>query len=117
DVEDLAAGVLEHLAHGALAEVQAVVGAGIDFDEALEPVHAAKHAVHPAETLVARHAGVVRVARHAYFVLFRNGDHALEKVSDARPGLLLAHRTRLGEGRVLRGLAVDERAVARPAAA
>jgi|SRR5579862_5923029 len=64
-VEDFAAGFLQHFAHRALAEVQAVIRAGMHGDEALEAVHAAQHAIDTAKTLNARHGRIVES-----FVLF-----------------------------------------------
>src|SRR5262249_33289064 len=50
-VEDLGAGVLQHLRDCSLAEIQSVVWTGFDFDEALQSVHTAEHAVYATKAL------------------------------------------------------------------
>src|SRR5262249_8782956 len=116
-VVDLLAGFFEHLGNGALAEIQTVIFAGDDVEELLEAIRAAQNAVNASEAFVARHAGVVRMARHADLVFLSYRDYAFQEIGDALPGYLFGHWSGLGERRVLLGFRIDERAVARAAAA
>src|SRR5579862_6069111 len=102
-VEDLAAGLLQHFAHRALAEVQAVIRAGMHGDEALEAVHTAQHAIHAAKSLNTRHGRIVRMAGDANFGFLGHRHHAIKKILDALPKHIGIERAGLGERRLLLG--------------
>src|SRR5439155_10854416 len=115
-LEDLPAGVVQHLGDRALAEVQAVVGARVDVDEALQALDAPENRVDSPVTPVVRHAGVVRVAGQAHLALFRHRYYPVEEVRDPLPVGVRRYRSRLREWRLLARLLVLERAVAGAAA-
>src|ERR1700682_4302289 len=72
--------------------------------------------MHAAKSLVARHSGVVRMARHLHLMFFRHGHYALQEIRDPFPHGVLAHGSGLGQRRILLRLIVDEGAVARSTA-
>ena len=82
----------------------------------LKPLDGAEHAVDAAVGLSARQGGVVRVAAEPHFALFRDGDHALEKVRYPVPHLLIVGG-RAVQGRRALELGVVEAAVAGAATA
>src|SRR5206468_2730062 len=85
DVVDLLSRLLEHLADGALAEVQPVIPARRNGDEALQAFNAAQYGLDASKTLATRHARILRVARHPDLVFLGHRNHALEEVRDALP--------------------------------
>src|SRR5215510_4632953 len=84
-VENLFAGLLQHLCNGSLAKVQAVIWTVLDRNKLLQSGHCSKHSLNTSETLARGHAWILRMARDPYFVLFGHRDHALEKIRDAFP--------------------------------
>src|SRR5580700_5444670 len=85
DVEDFTARIFEHFRHCSLAEIQAVVRAGIDLNESFQTIHAAEHPVNAAEAIARWHSGVMGMARDSYFVFFRNRYHVVQKIRNALP--------------------------------
>src|SRR5260370_840141 len=71
---------VEHLGDRPLAEVEAVVRAGGDLDEPLEPLDAPQHTVHAAEWFPLRHPRIVGMAAEPDLAGFRDRYHAFEKV-------------------------------------
>src|SRR5207253_8588666 len=61
DVVDLLSGLLQHLADGALTEIQSVVRALGDADEALEAVDRSEHGLDALIAAAARHARTLRM--------------------------------------------------------
>src|ERR1700761_2291542 len=96
-VENLDARVVQHLAHRALAEVEAVIWILFDGDESLQPLHGAQN---PLYALIAGrgNTGVVRVQGHADFVLAGYRDDAVEEVRDAFPRSVGADMTGTSQG-------------------
>src|SRR5262249_2451183 len=61
DIEDLFAGIFEHLRDRTLTEIQPVIFARNDLDESLQPGDIAEHGVNAAIAFIQRHSGIVRV--------------------------------------------------------
>src|ERR1043166_5550349 len=85
DVEDLLARLLELLGHGALTEVEAVVGALLDRDEFLQAIRRTEHRIDAAPAAAFRDAGILRMAPHLHLILLGHRDDLLEEVGDALP--------------------------------
>ena len=92
-------GIVKHFRDCALAKVQTMIGALLDGDESLQPIHGAQHAD---QSLVAfgRHARIVGMARHPNLVLIGNGNHSLEEIGDSLPEHGGVHAPGLGERRI-----------------
>src|SRR5689334_21033323 len=106
----------QHLGYGPLTEVEAVIRALADADEAFQAVNRAEHGFDAAESFARRHRGILRMTREAHLVFLRDGDDAIEEVRDALPVHVRGHRPRGRRRGLLRRLIVDERAVSRAAA-
>ena len=84
---DLLVGILEHFGYRSLAEIEAVVRAGVHVDKAFQSVKTAQHAMDTAEAFHFRHPWIVGVAGHLHLLLGRHRHHALQEVIDALPRL------------------------------
>src|SRR5207247_10590209 len=111
DVENLFPRFLKHLRHRPLAEIDPVVFARRDLNETLETLHAPQNGLDSAKSLVAGHAGIVRMAGHTDFVFLRDRNDALQEVRNTLPVLLCTNRPGLGQCRILLRLFVCKRAV------
>src|SRR5215813_8751858 len=93
-IKDLAARVIEHRRDGALAEVEAVIGALVHHHKALEPIDGAEHARHPAPS--GRRIWIVRMAGEPHPSRGRYRYDRGKETVDALPVLLLGDRTSRG---------------------
>ena len=91
-----------------------MIGALLDGDESLQPIHGAQHAD---QSLVAfgRHARIVGMARHPNLILIGNGNHSLEEIGDSLPEHVGVHASSLGERRIRMRILKPPRAVHRVA--
>src|ERR1700722_7271395 len=95
-IEDLSAGVSKHLAAGALAKIEAVIGILLNLDEPLDPIDSAENTLH--SLITGRgNARIVRVQGHTNLVLAGKGDDTIEKVGDALPGSVRIDHTGTGQ--------------------
>src|SRR5579862_8102054 len=113
DVEDLRAGLFQHLRHGPLAKVEPVICAGHDVDETLEAINTTQNPMNALEWLSPRHAGVVRMAAHPHLALLGHGYRLFQKVGNAIPHHVFTDRPCHGQRRLLPGFAVNECAITR----
>src|ERR1039457_1287977 len=108
DVKNFHARLLQHLGDGPLAEVQAMVGAGSDFDEVLQALYAAQDALDAAESLAPRHPGILWMASQPNLVLLGHRDDALQKVGDVLTAHLCGNAACFGQGWILLGFVIHE---------
>src|ERR1700722_7165222 len=98
-VEDLSAGVGKHLADGALAKIEAVIGILLNLDEPLDPIDGSENTLY--SLITGRgNARIVRMQGHTNLVLAGNGDDPIEKVRDALPRRVRTDRTGTGQWRL-----------------
>jgi hypothetical protein len=94
-IEDLAAGFIEHRRDGALAEIEAVIGAVVHAHKALEALDRAEHTCDA--TPGRRCMRIVRMAREPYPRRGRYRHDRGKETVDTLPVLLLGDNT--GQGR------------------
>src|SRR5262249_10394506 len=94
-----------------------MVGTWLEIDESLQAFNRSEHAVDAAISFRLGHGWILRVTRHSYFVLLRDGDHALDEIVDPLPELIGAHDPRVCELVTFGQLFVVERRICRATSA
>ncbi len=113
-VEDLTGWVVEHLGDGALAEIEAVIGALVHLHEPLQPLDGAEHPGHSA--VAWRRVRVVRMTGETHLRGSGYRDDCGEETIDTLPVLLFRDDAGPGRRGAVVGAAPAEGGVARTAA-